>query len=155
MQPVPPEGIEGNQPSTPAPPKRSGKKILLIVVISVLGFLIIAGVATGIFAWRFNNGWRSIVIENVDLARIPHGVYEGEAKNFHDSAKVRVTVQDHRMAAIEILKNSPSGNNDEMEQLAERIIASQSPDVDVISGSSASSKVLLKAVDNALVDAQS
>lgn len=152
MQPTPETGMEAPQP---AGKKRGGKRTLLIVAISLVGFLVVIGIVGGIYAWRFNSGWKKIVIENVDLSRIPDGAYEGEAKNFHDSSQVRVTVQDHRVTAIDILKTSPGGNRAKMEELARRIIASQTPNVDLITGASASSKVFQKAVDNALIQAQS
>jgi len=158
MQPTPETGMEAPQP---AGKRRGGKRTLLIAVISLVGFLVIVGIATGIFAWRFNSDWKKIVIENVGLSRIPDGAYEGEAKNFHDSSQnfhdssqVRVTVQDHSITAIDILKTSPGGNRAKMEELARRIIASQTPNVDLITGASASSKVFQKAVDNALIQAQ-
>jgi uncharacterized protein with FMN-binding domain len=154
------EPTAGTGPEVPLPPQGETPKakkhhILLIVGLSILGLLIVVGAVLGIYAWRFNEGQKNIVIEEVNLSRVPNGTYEGEASNFHDSAKVNVTVQDHLITEIEILKVSPSGMQAKIEDLVQRIIALQTPNVDIVSGASASSKVFLKAVDNALVPAQS
>lgn len=129
-------------------------KIFLVVVIVILAVFAVLGIFVGIYAWRFNRAWKSIVIGEVDLSRIPDGAYEGSHKSFHDSSTVRVTVRDHLITDIEILKQSPGGNRGEMEELARRVVDSQSLEVDAVSGSTASSMVLLKAVENALSPAQ-
>jgi uncharacterized protein with FMN-binding domain len=150
---------ESNLPVPPAPPVPTKKrsrlfKVIVIIVIVLFALFAVVGVFIGIYAWRFNRAWKSIVIEKVDLSQIPDGAYEGSYKSFHDSATVKVTVRDHQIEQIEIVKQSPGGNLSEMEELARRVVDSQSPDVDVISGSSASSKVFLKAIENALSSAQ-
>jgi uncharacterized protein with FMN-binding domain len=63
-------------------------------------------------------------------------------------------VIDHGIEQIEILEQSPGGNQGEMEELARQVLDEQSVEVDVVSGSSASSKVFLKAVESALSQAQ-
>lgn len=154
MEEMPETAMQRAERPEEGPKRGRGKRTLLIVILSLLGLFLIMGICGGIYAWRFHRAWKGIVIENVDLSRVSDGVYEGEFRTFHDFARVRVTVQGHRIEAMEILENSPGGGTGKMEELAQRVVASQSPDVDIISGASASSKVFLKAVENALVQSE-
>jgi uncharacterized protein with FMN-binding domain len=153
MEPTAGTGLP--QTPTTGPPKRKKHRLLLIIGLSFFGLLIVLGAFVGIYAWRFNHGWKNIAIEDVNLSRVADGTYEGQASNSHDSAQVRVAVQDHRIIDIEIVRVSPSGARDKMEKLVPRIISMQTPNVDIVTGASASSKTFLKAVENALTQAGS
>ena len=76
------------------------------------------------------------------------GVYVGE----HSFVKVRVTVEEGSMAAIDILSHGGGGEKYEemIEPLTEKIIAEQSLQVDAITGATVSSNHLKKAVEKAL-----
>jgi len=76
------------------------------------------------------------------------GVYVGE----HGFVKVRVTVAQGKIAAIEILQHGGGGKKyeDMVKALIPRMIEKQSADVDGITGATVSSENLTKAVENAL-----
>ena len=65
------------------------------------------------------------------------------------AAQVRVTVADGAIRRIEILHHE-NGRGKPAEAVLDRVIAAQSLRVDAVSGATSSSKVLLKAVENAL-----
>jgi uncharacterized protein with FMN-binding domain len=91
----------------------------------------------------------SIMIEDVNLAQIDDGIYAGEFGEFLTSVKLEVTVEDHQITNIEIVEQRASPNHEALEVL-DRIIEAQSPNVDVVSGATGSSKSIMLAVQNAL-----
>lgn len=79
------------------------------------------------------------------------GVYKGSATGFSGPVTVAVTIMDKKITSIDIL----SSTDDEAffnraKGVIDRIIASQSFDVDVVSGATYSSNGIIKAVKNAL-----
>ncbi len=132
---------------------KRGKTIVIIFSI-ILGITIVILIVGGIYSWRFISGSHKIVVGNVDLSKVADGTYEGSYSFFHDSAKVRVTVADHRITDIESLSGGGAAKND-IPTLIQRILAQQSPQVDLVTGASISQKVFLKAVENALDGAAS
>lgn len=79
------------------------------------------------------------------------GVYKGSATGFSGPVTVAVTIMDKKITSIDIL----SSTDDEAffnraKGVIDRIISSQSFDVDVVSGATYSSNGIIKAVKNAL-----
>jgi len=76
------------------------------------------------------------------------GIYEGE----FSFIKVRVTVTDGKISAIEILQHGGGGEKYEkmIQPLTTAIIENQSLDVDGITGATVSSQNLIEAIRNAL-----
>lgn len=129
-------------------------KILVTVLAIIMGIVLITLIIGGIYSWRFVSGSHKIMVGSVDLSKVPDGTYEGSYSFFHDSSKVRVTVQDHHITAIESLTSGGAAKND-IPTLIERVIAQQSLQVDLVTGASVSQKVFLKAVESALSGAVS
>ncbi len=129
-------------------------KIIVTILSIIMGIVVIVLIVGGIYAWRFVSGSHKIVVGSVDLSQVPDGTYEGSYSFFHDSSKVRVTVADHRITAIESLTSGGAAKSD-IPTLIERVVAQQSTQVDLVTGASVSQKVFLKAVENALTGAAS
>ena len=69
--------------------------------------------------------------------------------------KVQVTVSSGKVNDIKLLNSSdPGAKNTNQALLFDRVIKAQSLQVDAISGATLTSKVYLKSVENALVNAQ-
>jgi len=90
-----------------------------------------------------------ININNVDLSSIPDGVYIGECDVILVYAKVEVTVSDGSIVNISILEHR-NGRGEPAEKVVDDILERQTIDVDTVSGATNSSKVIKKAVENAL-----
>lgn len=88
-------------------------------------------------------------IGEVDLASVKDGSYEASQDNDPISADVRVEVKGGRIESILLLRHS-HGPKKGADAIVEKVIASQSLKVDSISGATLSSKVVLKAIENAL-----
>ena len=92
-----------------------------------------------------------IAIGDVDLSTIPDGTYSGSHEAVWVGATVEVTVRDHRI--IEIKLDHRHGQGEAAEVITDHVIEAQSLQVDTISGVTSSSKVILKAIEKALLNA--
>ncbi len=120
------------------------KKYILIL------FLVFIGVYSGIKTIQSNlERLQDLEIANVDLTEVVDGTYTGSYKVFPIMAEVKVTVKNHQLTAVELLKHQ-SGQGAPADIILDQIIEAQTLKVDVISGATYSSKIILKAVENSL-----
>ena len=127
-----------------------GKKRTLAAVLGVLCLLgILWGVRFHGILQRYRASVEALRIQDVDLSKVPDGVYVGSQDAVLVAAEVRVTVADGAIRRIEILRHE-NGRGKPAEGVLDRVMAAQSLRVDAVSGATSSSKVLLKAVENAL-----
>ncbi|MDR0487487.1 MAG: FMN-binding protein [Treponema sp.] len=90
-----------------------------------------------------------IVINSPDLSKIADGTYQGKSKVGPVRVTLDVTVKDKVMSSIVIIQHF-NGRGKKAEVIVPSIIEAQSLNVDVVSGATASSKAILKAVENAI-----
>lgn len=128
------------------------KKIIFIIAALV----VVIGAAAGAKYFSELSSYRETVekisIGEVDLSTIPDGVYSGSADAVWVSATVEVTVRDQQITAIVL--DHRHGQGEDAEVIPDRVIEAQSLQVDLVSGSTSSSKVILKAIENALRSVQ-
>lgn len=92
---------------------------------------------------------RTLEVETPDLARLEDGVYRGEWSIPPVTAGVEVTMEDGRIAAVQLVRHD-HGLGGGAESLPRAVVESQSLGLDVVSGATVSSKCILKAVETAL-----
>ena len=87
-----------------------------------------------------------------NLAGKQNGVYRGEYSVSSTPVKVtlEVTVENEKLSNIKIINHICSPIGKKAEKIIDSVISRQSLDIDAISGATASSKGILKAVENAL-----
>jgi uncharacterized protein with FMN-binding domain len=129
--------------------------IIALVVVAAVG-------AAGGIGWsrlsKEHSEARSLPLDAVDFGRLAdgtyHGAYEGGMYKWRAN-ECDVTVTDGKVTAIQLVgSQDPGGKNTQHEPLYERVVEAQSLQVDTISGATLTSKAYLKAVENALVQAQ-
>lgn len=106
----------------------------------------------GICFADFGNYKRSIddiKISDVNLENVEDGEYIGEHDAGYIYAKVKVVVKNHSITKVEILKHV-NERGKPAEKIAGNIAEKQRVKVDVVSGANNSSKVIMKACENAL-----
>jgi uncharacterized protein with FMN-binding domain len=91
----------------------------------------------------------ALVIEDVRPERVRDGSYEASVRILPVTASVRVTVSGGKITAIALLSHS-HGPDHGADAILPRIVEAQSLQVDAVSGSTYSSKVVRKAVELAL-----
>jgi uncharacterized protein with FMN-binding domain len=90
-----------------------------------------------------------IVVHTPRISSLADGTYRGSCDGGLVSATVDVVVSDQRIEQV-IIVSHRCGKGRPAEEIVNDVVAEQSLDVDVISGATRSSQVILKAVEVAL-----
>ncbi len=121
----------------------------------ILGGILVILVIGLIFATMGLSEVKKLVIKDVDLTKVPDGVYTGKFQKSRWTQEVEVTVEDHQIVSIRKTDKTPAGREEKIiNETIDSIIAKQSPDVDVVSGATADTKAFSKAVENALAQGE-
>ena len=128
--------------------KRKTRIILLSVAAAIAlcvtaGAVIVQGIQKNLAALA------RMPIEDIPPAKVKDGVYVGEYTVFPVSARVEVTVKDSRIASARIMKHQ-NGQGGAGEKAVSQAVEQNTLLVDTVAGATYSSKVLLKAMENAL-----
>lgn len=125
------------------------KKIAVILVSLCIVVGIYIGVNYLIGLQKYKNAIKAIKISNVNLTEIADGTYLGSYDAYTIAADVSVTVSNQKITDIKLLRHK-NERGQKAEVIPNRVLKAQSLEVDTISGATNSSKVILKAIENAL-----
>jgi uncharacterized protein with FMN-binding domain len=117
-------------------------KIMLIV----LGLFVIV---FAIFFFANMPKQLHIDVSSYDLSAIDDGVYTGVCENGLVSVELEVSVKNHAIANINIIKHQ-NGLGAKAESIIDEVVQQQSLEIDAIAGATMSSQTILKAIENAL-----
>ena len=145
-------------------PKRK-RRIGWMITLMVL--LILSGVGTAAILADApaRNEIQALEIGHVDFANLKDGVFTGKFEGMKGSSRnatVMVTIQDGEISDIRVTKGAVDESGAPVEltsgvtisDLFQRVLDSQSMQVDGISGATLTSKTHLKALESALLQAQ-
>lgn len=124
-------------------------KILLICLAAVLTAGLVAG---GLYLKSiadYKEKVAAIQFTDIDLENVAYGTYEGRCDTGVICAEVTVTVKDHVITDIELTKHE-NGRGAPAEAILGQMLQKQTTAVDAVTGATNSSKVIRKAVENAL-----
>jgi uncharacterized protein with FMN-binding domain len=124
-----------------------GKRLLRGLVIVGVVIVLLVTMAWALYMPALNRAADAIVLQSPIISYRYPGTYDGSATCLHVVARVRVTVSATGVSSVELLER-PFGN---MDLLVDRIVKAGGVPVDVITGATVSSKVVMKAVDDALM----
>jgi len=119
-------------------------RVTISTLILLIMMIMIAGSSIGL------NYYKNISIQNSDLSQLSNGNYEGRFEMGGFTYILSVEIQNNRIQDIKILNNRDSSYSRYAEAVLFRIIEHQNANVNAITGATTSSKVLMKAVENAL-----
>ncbi len=127
------------------------KKMKVIVLLVLLAIVI--GGGYGLYTMqrtkKYRQAVKETVVHEVDLSQIEDGRYTGSHDVDMINAKVQVEVEDHKIKNIQLLEHK-NDRGKAAEQIVPEMVSQQKIKVDAISGATNSSKVIQKAVENAL-----
>lgn len=113
--------------------------VILLVFILFIGYLHIGKKAA-----------LETPVYGLDLSKIDDGTYVGSYEGQRWSNTVSVTLKNHAITKIEVIKPQTFTSQETIDTLISRITSEQRTDVDAVSGATADSKTFLSAVENAL-----
>ena len=122
------------------------------IIISVISIVVICSVLAINYLKRISNykeKVNNIVIQEVKLDNKKDGKYIGEFDADVISAKVEVEIKNKKISNINIIEHK-NERGTSAEVIPQKVVDAQSLKVDVVSGATNSSKVILKAIENAL-----
>ncbi len=124
---------------------RSKKKFVVVSAVVILGLVAVI----------FLNLPKPVASSDAvfDLGKIEDGSYLGDCDNGLVKVQVEVTVQNHAITDVRILKHD-NGMGSAAEAITEQVVQRQSVEVDAVSGATLSSQTILKAVEVALFERQ-
>jgi uncharacterized protein with FMN-binding domain len=94
---------------------------------------------------------REMKINEIDLANVTDGTYQGAYSYAGSDYLVEVAVKEHKIEKIDILEAfTGTPHSRKARAIIDTVIAYQSLDVDVITGATTTSKAYLKCIENAL-----
>lgn len=126
---------------------KKGCKILLGVVLFIV--IIIAGIRL-FMRYQIDQTYRRLdEVEIVDLSEVEDGIYEGIEETALVKVTVAVTVKDHQITDIQLIRHE-NGKGTPAEVMIPEMIRQNTSEVDGISGATMSSKTIKAAVRNAL-----
>lgn len=127
--------------------KGRNRVILIVLILLIVIFLAILGAKAYLEANL--EKLADMPVSNVDLSKVKDGVYTGSYKAFPVAAEVKVTINNHKITEIELIKHD-NGQGGAAEVIPSKVVEAQSLEVDIVSGATYSSKVILKAIESAL-----
>ena len=128
------------------------KKVIIILLIVITCIGIGMGLVFRNIAKNLDTYINGITVEQIDLMKIPDGIYHGTADAVIVKAEVEVTVKDHVIINLNLLEHR-NGRGKEGEKVIDLILEKQKVDVDTISGATYSSLIIRDAVQKALLGA--
>ncbi|MEA5032991.1 MAG: FMN-binding protein [Sphaerochaeta sp.] len=92
----------------------------------------------------------ALEIQDVELSAFTDGTYRGTYDYERWKNTLQVTVQDHLITAITIVKDVKFAKSEVSDAIISRVLEAQSLKVDTVSGSTVTSKAYLKSIELAL-----
>ena len=90
-----------------------------------------------------------MLIEDPDLSKVDDGIYKGKFDTMLVKAEVEVSVVNHKIVSILIIKHE-NGKGKPAETIVDTIIKDNSTDVELVAGATMSSLIIRAAVIDAL-----
>lgn len=112
-------------------------------------FLLVV-VGTFSYLMRGLDAGMQVTVAEPDLSRLVDGAYLGEYQAGRWSNQVQVTVEQHRITDIQVVKDVTFSRPEWTEQLIAAVLGKQTLQVDAVSGATVTTKAYLKAIENAL-----
>lgn len=145
--------------------KRKGIIRVWIVLLSIVGVIALGMAGAIVFTAPGRNELQNMIISDVDFKKLRDGVYTGAYRGTKDSfrnAAVEVTVASGAVTNIKVTEGALANEKQTTEirnglsinNVFDKVIKSQSLQVDAISGATLTSKAHLRAVENALEKAE-
>ena len=119
-------------------------------LVIIMAICIVGNIVTYIIDFKnYQQKVTNLVFEDIELANIKDGTYQGEYNVGYIYAKVEVEIRNHKIVSINIVEHR-NERGEPAEKIIDDMVVKQKIYVDAVSGATNSSNVIEKAVENAL-----
>jgi len=125
------------------------KKLIKVLLAVVLIFAVVMAGSMIYLSNGLEEG-KNVAINGIDLSHVNDGTYTGVFEEGRWTNNVQVTVKDHRITGIKILKDVAFSRPEIREEIFRRVIDAQNTKVDAVSQATVTSKAYLKAIEDAV-----
>ncbi len=126
------------------------KKIFRVFIVLILFILILVVSCTAMMNKEMEKAKNELMlVEDPDLSKVEYGIYRGKVETMLVKAEVEVSVKNHKIISISIIKHE-NGKGKPAEAIVDAIIKDNSTDVELIAGATMSSLVIRAAVIDAV-----
>ncbi|MDF2547646.1 MAG: hypothetical protein K0R93_2544 [Anaerosolibacter sp.] len=125
-------------------------KLVLKIVVSIVVIFVLVAAGGMFFLTRGLDGAGSVQLEGINLSTVEDGIYMGKYEVGRWTNQVNVTVKDHKIIDVEIVKDVLLPKAEVTEGIIAKVVEKQNTNIDAISGTTVTSKAYLKAIENAL-----
>ena len=125
------------------------KRFIVVLLVLIVMISLIGGGFYLKFIREYKQKVEALSFADIDLRQVTDGTYEGSCDTGVVNATAVVTVQDHTITNISLTRHD-NGKGAPAEAILGQMLREQSTDVDIVSGATCSSRVIRKAVENAL-----
>ena len=128
------------------------KKIFRVFIVLILFILILVVSCTAMMNKEMEKAKNELMlVEDPDLSKVEDGIYRGKVETMLVKAEVEVSVKNHKIISISIIKHE-NGKGKPAEAIVDAIIKDNSTDVELIAGATMSSLVIRAAVIDAVTN---
>ena len=114
-------------------------------VLIVISALLVIGLFAGGLYLKSISDYKAkvaaLTFDEIDLAKVEDGVYEGQCDTGVVRVRVQVTIRNHQLESIELLEHE-NGRGTPAEAILDQMVQNQTTAVDAVSGATCSSKVI-------------
>ena len=128
-------------------PKFKVNREIIILSGLIIGFLL---TISSVMQYSQLVHYRSLPVNDINVSNIDDDDYFGKV-NYGFEYEVKVHIKNHKIENVEIIKNHDSFYARLAEGINHKIIREQKINIDAVTGATTTSKVLMKAVEAALV----
>ena len=147
------------RPGEPVDTSSAWRSALIPSAVAVVGLAVIlavcqAGNSSNAVPKTVSSGIGAPLVYGIDLSGVPDGTFRGESRFGSRVCLVDVTVKRHAITAVEIADGKEGPRTPEVLEITRRVLDEQTPYVSAVSGATISTRTLLKAVEDALIQAK-
>jgi len=125
-------------------------KLFLKVLIGLFIAFVLFGGGAMFYLTRGLEAGNQVSINELNLSTLSDGTYNGQYDAGRWSNEVNVTIKDHKIIKIDVVKDVSLAKPEVTEAIISRVIEKQNTKVEAVSGATVTSKAYLKAMENAL-----
>ena len=123
--------------------------VIIVLIVIIGGFTFAANMIYNSKQEKVKEAMEKQVNVEIDMSKVADGIYTGSSDCEVVQAEVEVTVKDHKITEVKLLRHV-NGQGEKAEEIVNEMVKQNTYDVDGVSGATYSSNTIKHAVNVAL-----